>query len=126
MLDWNLAIQQVFLPIVGTVLTGAITWGAAALQKRTNIQLQQKDMDALHSAVMTGVTAALVRKGITPGGLASGAPISPTDVAARISSDVIMHVSRSVPQALKRLEPSTQVMENLIFSKLGEVFNKGA
>lgn len=92
------------LAIVGTVLSAFLIKAAAAAKARWNIEIEANDREALHSALMTGIRAALQR------GLGSGDAV----IAA------MAHAQRSVPDALARLKPSDRVLGSIAEAKLEE------
>ena len=46
---------------IAAVVTGVLGWLAAIIQKYLGVNIEAKHREALHSAVMTGVTSALSR-----------------------------------------------------------------
>ena len=83
----------------------AVTAAAAAIQRWTGVQVEEKHLRALHSAIRTGATVALDK------GLSGDA----------LSAAVRAYVSLSVPGAMKALAPSLDVLETLIQAKVAEV-----
>lgn len=92
------------LTIVGTVLATFLIKVAAVAQARWGIEIEAKDREALHSALMSGIRAALQR-GLGPGDAVIAA---------------LAHAQRSVPDALARLNPSDKVLGNIAEAKLEE------
>lgn len=88
-----------FLAVLVTVTLG---WAARAIQRRTGIALEEKDMVALHSAITTGVQAALNK----------GAPSDPAIVRSAVE-----YAQKSVPEAMHRLKPSVEILRSLAEAK---------
>lgn len=98
------ALTPVILEVTATVATVAITAASGYAMRKWGIEIQAKHRDALHSALMTGVNAALGR------GLTGNAA-----VAAAID-----YARQSVPDAIGNLKPPVQVITDLANSKLEE------
>lgn len=79
-----------------------------ALQARWGIEIESRHRDALHSALMSGIRAALGK------GLSGQAAV---DAA-------VSYARRSVPDALSRLDPDAGVLADLASSKLREALEK--
>ena len=92
------------LPVLSTVLTWALASAARAAKQRWGIEIEARHREALHSALMSGIRAALGR------GLKGKDAV---DAA-------IGHAGRSVPDAIRRLGPSADVMKSLAEAKLRE------
>lgn len=90
------------LTIFSTVLSAFLIRAAAAAKARWDIEIEANDREALHSALMTGIRAALQR-GMGPGDAVTAA---------------MAHAQRSVPDALKRLKPSDSVLGGIAQAKL--------
>jgi hypothetical protein len=103
---WLQLIVSILIPVVSTVVPLLLGWVAVILKQKYNIELEAKDQTALHSAILTGITAALAKVANR------GAPSS------EIISQAIDHANASVPDALKRLKPSTEVLVNIAHSKM--------
>lgn len=88
-----------FLAVLVTVTLG---WAARAIQKRTGIALEEKDMVALHSAITTGVQAALNK----------GAESDPAVIRSAVE-----YAQKSVPDAMHRLKPSVEILRSLAEAK---------
>lgn len=90
------------MQIVGIVLMGIIGWAATAAKAKWGIDIEAKNRIALHSALMTGVMAALGR-GAT------------TQEAVEAALD---YVIKSVPDALTALKPPQDVLRDLATAKV--------
>ncbi|WP_414973757.1 hypothetical protein [Cereibacter sphaeroides] len=89
------------------VISPALMAGLATVrfQRWTGIQIEARHREALHSAIMTAARVAVAR-GLT------------REVATEF---VAAYVHASVPEAMKRLSPSTDTLDRLVRSKLLEV-----
>lgn len=94
------ALLQVFSVFVGIVL---LRVGNAA-RERWGIEIEARHREALHSALMSGIRAALGR------GLTGSAAV---DAA-------ITYATSSVPDALAKLDPDAKVITDLAAAKLRE------
>ena len=83
----------------------ALTAGAAAIRRWTGVQIEEKHLRSLHSAIRTGVVVSL-DKGLS---------------GAALSAAVREYINLSVPGALKALGPAGDVIETLIAAKIAEV-----
>ena len=92
------------IQIVGIVLMAVIGWAATAAKAKWGIDIEAKNRVALHSALMTGVMAALGR-GAT------------TQEAVEAALD---YVVQSVPDALATLKPSQDILRDLATAKVQE------
>lgn len=99
------AFTPMILEITGIAATAAITAASGYAMRKWGIEIQAKHRDALHSALMTGVNAAL-GKGITGNAAVSAA---------------IDYARQSVPDAIKNLKPTANVLSQLAKAKLEEV-----
>ena len=97
---------EALLPYVvaGIVSVVSLLWGYAALyaKRKWGIQIEAIDREALHSAIATGVDL-VTDKGMTRD--------------QRIDA-VKDYVAKSVPDALRKLAPSPDVLTGLILSKM--------
>ncbi|MFH5773619.1 hypothetical protein ACHFJ0_05155 [Paracoccus sp. NGMCC 1.201697] len=96
------ALTPVILEVTATVATVAITAASGYAMRKWGIEIQEKHRNALHSALMSGIEAALGR------GFTGDAAVA----------DAIEHARRSVPDALKNLKPAADVLTNLAKAKL--------
>lgn len=96
------ALLPAILPVIGLVITAILQRAAATAQARWGIEIEARHREALHSALMTGITAALSR------GLGTRAAI---DAA-------LTYAAGSVPDAIAALAPSGQTLQELAEAKL--------
>lgn len=97
-------VLPVLLQLAGIVLAAIIGQAALKLKTRWGIDIEQAHQDSLHRALMSGIRAALMR-GLTG--------TSATEVA-------IAYAQRSVPDAMKALNPAPDVLRSLAEAKLRE------
>lgn len=94
----------VFLQIIAAVLGFVILRAAEAARRRWNIEIEARHREALHRALMSGISAAMTR------GLRGSAVIDPA----------LAHARASVPDALAALQPEQSVLLALAAAKLRE------
>jgi hypothetical protein len=101
---------EYLMPVLGTIVTGAIGWGAMAFQAWSGYQIEAKHREALHSAIMTGIGFA--RSKLT----GSGPAIDEKQVVIQAKE----YVERSVPDALRHfgLDKAAGNLAEMIASKL--------
>lgn len=104
--DFWATVLPPFLSFLSVLVTVALGLAARALQRRTGIALEEKDMVALHSALMTGVQAALNK----------GAASDPVVVRSAVE-----YAQRSVPDAMRRLKPSAEILRSLAEAKASQI-----
>lgn len=92
----------VILQLIGVVLAALLARAANTARTRWGIEIEARHREALHSALMSGITSAL-SKGLT--GQAA--------ITAALS-----YTLRSVPDAMAALDPSPDVLSNLAEAKL--------
>ena len=100
----------VFMAVSGAVV-GLLTWATALFKKWTGIQIEARHREALHSAIMTGVSAALARS-------RTKAASVTVDVKTQAVKEAVEWAYRSVPDALKYLGASPEVLAELAASKI--------
>ncbi|ABA81367.1 hypothetical protein GQF56_15540 [Rhodobacter sphaeroides] len=103
--DLLTALTPSLLDLAGVALTALIGLATVRFQRWTGIQIEVRHREALHSAIMTAARVA-VAQGLT------------REVATEF---VAAYARSSVPDALKRLSPSSETMDALVRSKLLEV-----
>ena len=85
------AVNEWVFPIVGIVISGAVTWAAAQFHKRTGVKIELDRRTQLHNAATTAVKAVLsdlVAKGRLPS-----------------SQNELADIIRSVPTTIKKMNP---------------------
>lgn len=102
------AVLPLVLTAIAALLARILASAATVAKERWGIEIEASHRAALHSALMSGVRAALSR------GLSGQAAI---DAA-------VEHTYRSVPDAIAHLGPTAGVLVNLANSKLREVIEK--
>lgn len=95
---------------VMSLLTLALGYATVLIRRWTGIQIEEKHMRALHSAIRNGSLMALQRGGVDK-----------TILIGMVKD----YVSSSVPDALKSLSPSDGVLDVLINAALAEIRAKG-
>lgn len=98
-------IAQVILPIAGTITTALIGWAATAAKQRWGIEIEARQREALHSALMTGAQLALTRLG-------------PQASQATLTAAAVEYARGSVPGAISGLRPAAGVLSDLALAKI--------
>jgi hypothetical protein len=108
----NALLDQVFAQFLPLILQGIsavlgllLIQGAGIAKDRWGIEIEARHREALHSALMSGIRAALERG---------------DDRTAAITS-AISHATQSVPDAISALNPSAEVLQSIAEAKLREV-----
>lgn len=92
----------VLLQLIAAVLGFVLLRTAEAARRRWGIEVEARHREALHAALMTGISAALMR------GLRGAKAVDAATVYAR----------QSVPDAIAALMPDAVLMRNLAAAKL--------
>lgn len=93
------------IDLIGLALTGIIGWAAAAARKKWGIDIEARHREALQSALLTGAQLALKH-----------------ELTGKSAVDLILrYVVSSVPDAIKGLGASHDVMTDLAKAKLEQV-----
>ena len=98
-------IAQVILPIVATIVTAIIGWAAAQARARWGIEIEARQREALHSALMTGAQLALSRLG-------------PQASQTALTAEAVKYAQGSVPGAISGLRPAAGVLSDLALAKI--------
>ena len=98
-------IAQVVLPIVATIVTAIIGWAAAQARARWGIEIEARQREALHSALMTGAQLAMSRLG-------------PQASQTALTTAAVEYAERSVPGAMTGLKPSVSTLHDLALAKI--------
>lgn len=93
---WWVVIEPYVVTVISSVVLAIIGWFTAIVQQYLGIKIEEKHRLALHSALMSGVAAALTKFRIT----ASAARL---DVGSKVIAEAILWAERSVPDAIKHL-----------------------
>ena len=93
------------LELLGVLLTGIIGWAAAAARRKWGIEIEARHREAMHSALLTGAQLALKN-----------------ELTGKAAVDLILrYVVSSVPDAIKGLGASHEVMTDLAKAKIEQV-----
>lgn len=92
------------LELTGIALGGVLLRASLVAKKRWGIDIEARHREALHSALMSGVRAALAK------GLSGQAAIQAA----------VDHATSSVPDAMRGLNPTMEVLGNIAAAKLRE------
>lgn len=103
LLDFASAVAPIALDLLSGLVLALIGWAAATINRKTGIEIEEKHRLALHSAVMSGLKAAFAQ-GITS--------------RAALVTFASEYVAASVPDAVKKLKTSGDVLPDLIESKI--------
>lgn len=101
-----LGLQPYALEIIGMIVAAVIARAAGFAKAKFGLDIEARHREALHSALMTGIRAALIKN---PGG------------GEAVISEAIAYASRSVPDAMAALNPDGAVIELLARSKLQQI-----
>jgi hypothetical protein len=92
-------LQTALLTFFGVLLTFILNRATGAFQAATGIRIEEKHMRALHSAIMTGVEAAMI-----------DGPEAGIEV---IKHRAVRYAQQSVPDAIRALVPGDGVLDRL-------------
>ena len=92
----------------GTILTIIMDRAANVARARWGIEIEATHREALHSALMSGIRAALLR------GLSGSDAVEAA----------IIHATSSVPDAIKALKPDAGILNRIAESKLRDALNE--
>lgn len=99
--------------VSAAVLTG-LTWLGIVFRNWTGLQIEARHREALHSAVMTGVSKALT---------ATGDKLDNITVGSRsaIVADAVDWVTKSTPDAVRYFGLTPDKLQTLALAKLGQI-----
>jgi len=105
--------------ILQAVLAIAVPLGVGIFYRYTGIKIEEKHATWLQQAILTGVANFLAKRGVTAGSLILGAE-SGLSAATRSEAmtSAIAYARSSVPDAIKALGASDDVMAKIAQSKL--------
>lgn len=111
---YHTVIEPLVLSTASVALTALLGWAASLFSKATHITVEAKWQSDLHTAAMTGVTAALHRLGVKADGLN-------ITVKNQVVGDAANWILQSVPQAVAGLglDKAPDKLRQIIESKLG-------
>lgn len=104
------ATMPALITLFGTALTIILNRAASAARERWGIEVEARHREALHSAIMSGVQAALLK----------GVARSEAVEAA------VTYAKKSVPDAIRNLSPSPDVLKSIAEAKLRAVLKDSA
>lgn len=107
-------VQPMISTALATVVTAAIGWVANMIRLKLNIDIEAKHREALHSAAMTGINAALTKFG----GSVMNLTISSKNAVIDSAMNWVVH---SVPDAVKSLGITPEGVAKLVESKLNMI-----
>ena len=105
MLYWELL--PTLLQAIGVTLGIVLMRVAATAKTRWGIEIEARHREALHSAMMSGIRAAISRGVSGPEAI----------------SEALKHAATSVPDAISALKPGAGVLASIAESKLREVLD---
>lgn len=103
-------LQPVIIEAVSVIVGAAILWLANMVRQKTGLEIEARHRAAMHSAIMSGVRAAL-KDGVPAG----------RDV---LIDRVVAYVRESVPDALRRLGPKEFVLRQLVEGYINDALGK--
>lgn len=107
-------LQPVIVEVLLTLALAGIGWLMRFLPERMRIEIEAKHRAALHSALETGVNYALDAVEAT---LRANPAIAVGDATV---GRVLDYVERSVPDAIRKLGPSRNILQDMARAKLTE------
>ncbi len=102
-------LTPVLVDAASVILMAVITWSARWFQRRTALEIDARHREALHSALMSGINAALSQHE------GRGEAARKAIIGAALS-----HVRLSVPDALEHLAPTEKVLTSIADRYLSE------
>ncbi len=103
-------ILPLMLQVISAIVGLIIAWAAATAKQRWGLEIEGSHREALHSAIMSGVRAALLAR-------------LPREAVVSAALD---YTRASVPDALKALQPNDAVLTRIVEAKLKEALDQGA
>ncbi len=108
---WWGALRPYLQDVIALVVAGVIGALAKLAYTLTGINIEKRHRDALHSAVMTGVSGAMNFIGAKANDMT-------IDVRNRVIADAIRWAEKSVPDAIKALGVTPDALTQLASSKI--------
>lgn len=108
MKEFWIELRPIIADLAYAIVSAASLVALGWLRQHFNIKLEEKDMNALQLALSNGVKSAVTALG----------PNAPQE---SVVSAAIDHANKSVPDAMRRLEPQREVLENIAAAKLQTV-----
>lgn len=100
-------LQPVLTETISVLIGAALLFLANLIRQKTGLDIEARHRDALHRALMSGVTA----------GLRDGPDVAKDVLITR----AVEYAKSSVPDAIRKLKPEDFVLRKLAESKVGEV-----
>ena len=91
--------EDLILQIAAAIITSLIGYIALWVRRRFGIEIEARHREALHSAILSGVEAAL-RKG-------------PRAALEHVVDEAVEHAKSSVPDAIRYLAPRANVLRTI-------------
>lgn len=108
-------VAQILEPYVQMVVSAAVlallTYVTNLVRRWTGIKIENSQRDALHSALMTGVANELAVRGKKAGKIL-------LEEQGNVVNAAVAYAQKSVPDALKALGPSKQILQDIAASKI--------
>lgn len=101
------ALTPLILQGAAALLTILLAWATLTLKRKLGLDIEARHREALHSAIMSGVQAAL-----------DGTP------PAKIIEDAVVYARRSVPDAIAALSAPDSVLRKLAEAKMMEAMGR--
>ncbi len=108
---WWAVVEPFIMPLVSAIVAGLLAWLSTEVKRFLGIKIEAQHREALHSAVMSGVAAALTR-------MSKSAQDARIEIKADVVRDAILWAERSVPDAIKALGVTPEDIANLAAAKL--------
>lgn len=99
------------LTALSAIVSGILAWLAALFQRWTGIRIEAEHREALHSAAMSGVAAALTKFRVN-------AEQVRFEVNSPVVAEAVEWMLRSVPDAIKALGVTPEALQKLVLSKI--------
>ncbi|MDE4272946.1 hypothetical protein PXK58_00950 [Phaeobacter gallaeciensis] len=100
-------LQPALISVLGLVLTVLIGGASQVMKQRFGIEIEARHREALHSALMSGISAAI-----------EDGPGAGKDV---LIEKAVTYARESVPDAIAQLRPSETLLRRLVMGKLKEL-----
>ena len=101
-------IQPALFELLAVILTSVISFVALKVKQKFNVDIEQKYQEDLHKALLSGAKAAWEKLG-------------PSATNQELIEHAVVHAERSVPDAIKALAPSEDVLGRIAMSKVADV-----
>ena len=111
---WFETLRPYILEVLGMAVAAIIGLLSRLIYKKWGIDIEQGRRDALHSAAMTGLKAALSRAGVKAADVQF-------DVRHKVIAEALDWMRKSVPDAIKYFGISEQGMKTLVEAKHTEL-----